>query len=492
MTSTTVRTSQTFHSVSVGEASGDVQLMENASKTLKSVTATKRVVTVCNVQMKMKVFATAFGSVHLGHPKGKVFACLIYTMCQTMPGKDGFSCTLSLSGQCVPDHWLCDGKPDLINGLDEQNCNQRTCQSGYQNCDNNKCAPPAQLCDGTLNCIDGRDEANCRDCYKTCDGTCITHSQVCDGNFNCMDKSDEVNCESWQCSEGFWKCTDGKCIKQSHVCDLLPDCADESDEKHCANWSCAAGFWKCADQVQCIPFDKVCDHIVTCQDASDEPDELCDSSWNCSADMWKCTKRHTQCLSPKYVCDGKDFPQGCFHGDQDEENCEHWNCTEGHWKCGDNLQCIPFSQVCDGEDHCNDKSDEKGCERLTCPENEWTCLSTRNCIQTSQVCDGLFDCPNESDEKGENISQILLLSKVPNNEFVVFLAICVFVDCQSPDFSCPAGFWKCRNGRCIMESQVCDGTFHCGDESDEENCINWACVEGFIKCADQMECVKVM
>ncbi len=59
-------------------------------------------------------------------------------------------------------------------------------------------------------------------------------------------------------------------------------------------------------------------------------------------------------------------------------------------------------------------------------------------------------------------------------------------------FVCPTKFWKCENGRCISDNLVCDGDFHCSDESDEKNCKNWTCVSGFIKCADQMECVKVM
>ncbi len=38
---------------------------------------------------------------------------------------------------------------------------------------------------------------------------------------------------------------------------------------------------------------------------------------------------------------------------------------------------------------------------------------------------------------------------------------------------------------------MCDGEFQCSDESDEKNCAGWSCVDGFIKCADQEECVQV-
>ncbi len=67
----------------------------------------------------------------------------------------------------------------------------------------------------------------------------------------------------------------------------------------------------------------------------------------------------------------------------------------------------------------------------------------------------------------------------------------VISDCMLEDFHCPSGFWKCNNGRCISDRAVCDGNLHCVDESDEENCADWSCVEGFINCADQKECVEV-
>ncbi len=317
-----------------------------------------------------------------------------------------------LSGQCVPDKWICNGKPDLLDGLDEQNCKERICEIEYQICDNNKCVSPDQVCDGKLNCIDGIDEANCTECFNKCDGVCIAHSQVCDGHFDCKDKSDEENCESWECSEDFWKCDDGKCIIGSSVCDTFPDCADTSDEIDCESRNCPRSYWKCADQRQCVPYDKVCDHITTCQDASDETLINCNPSWNCSAGMFTCTEQHIQCLPLKYVCDGKDEPFGCGHSDEDEENCEHWNCTEGYWKCSDNKQCVRFAEVCDDEDHCNKKSDENNCERFTCAEQQWKCVNTRDCIETSQVCDGLSDCTDDSDEKGnrnyEKLEPVLL------------------------------------------------------------------------------------
>ncbi len=395
-----------------------------------------------------------------------------------------------LPGQCIQDQWICNGQPDLLDGMDEQNCITRICQNNGIICDNNKCVPYDQVCDGLHNCVDGFDEVNCEGYYKKCDERCIAHSQICDGNLDCDDKSDEANCESWNCSEGFWKCGDGQCIRQSYVCDLLPDCADKSDEKGCNNWNCTDIHWKCADQKQCISQKEVCDHITTCRDGSDEG-HFCESgSWNCSSGMWTCkTLYEAQCVTLKDVCDGKGFPEGCYHDDTDEQNCEDWTCTEGYWKCGDNKQCIPFSDVCDGENHCSDKSDEDNCEKFSCAEEQWKCVGTRHCIQPNKVCDGLSDCPNNSDEKG-NRNDILCVFASWLCQLRQYVKM-KLSDCLLEEFKYPDKLWKCENGRCVPDAQVCDGEFHCSDESDENNCEDWNCASGFIKCADRMECVQV-
>jgi len=39
---------------------------------------------------------------------------------------------------------------------------------------------------------------------------------------------------------------------------------------------------------------------------------------------------------------------------------------------------------------------------------------------------------------------------------------------------CLAGYYRCNDGECIPQCQRCDGTYDCGDWSDEYNC-NTSC-----------------
>lgn len=48
--------------------------------------------------------------------------------------------------------------------------------------------------------------------------------------------------------------------------------------------------------------------------------------------------------------------------------------------------------------------------------------------------------------------------------------------CQSRNSTCPPGFFKCNNDKCIPEKWICDKDNDCGDNSDEVSCIcNFLC-----------------
>ena len=42
--------------------------------------------------------------------------------------------------------------------------------------------------------------------------------------------------------------------------------------------------------------------------------------------------------------------------------------------------------------------------------------------------------------------------------------------CCSAGWKCSRSYWKCLNGKCILDRYVCDGVDDCGDSSDERNC----------------------
>ncbi len=61
------------------------------------------------------------------------------------------------------------------------------------------------------------------------------------------------------------------------------------------------------------------------------------------------------------------------------------------------------------------------------------------------------------------------------------------------DYVCPDAKWKCLDGvTCIPKSNVCGGTSHCPDSSDEDPsvCQNWTCPPGYWKCHDQTKCIR--
>ena len=123
-------------------------------------------------------------------------------------------------------------------------------------------------------------------------------------------------------------------------------------------------------------------------------------------------------------------------------------------------QCVPYWWKCDGVPDCDDSSDEFGCGNDTgpvtddpftiidppvagCAENKFQC-HTGECIWSNWVCDNSPDCPGEEDEDP--------------------------VMCQDR-LGCNSTQWACQlTGQCVELGQVCDGTTHCVDGTDEMDC----------------------
>lgn len=64
----------------------------------------------------------------------------------------------------------------------------------------------------------------------------------------------------------------------------------------------------------------------------------------------------------------------------------------------------------------------------------------------------------------------------------------LFLDCSPRN--CSESEFRCKNGKCIRGSMVCDGEFQCDDKSDEEGCKPH-CTKNEFKCTNPEICIFV-
>ncbi|XP_039962557.1 basement membrane-specific heparan sulfate proteoglycan core protein isoform X3 [Bactrocera tryoni] len=436
------------------------------------------------------------------------------------------------NGTCVDWSLYCNGKIDCDDEQDEKNCDgterdkdviqlvsNKSCHAYQWQCGNYQCINKDYLCDGHADCIDGSDEAP-RQCSKNvatrhtpedctadqyfCDDECHPDSIRCNNIRECTDGSDELNCTPYPPTRPrplptypcpMHTCPNGKCYSESERCDGSRDCDDGADEANC----CAANQFRCRNG-DCVSSNAQCNGYQDCRDGSDEED----------------------CSEPAYVVP----------------------CTGSQFRCN-NGQCINAAARCDGYTDCADSSDEISCKAVdfpasnpelnlkTYPESQiikeryikegrevifrcrdegslrarvkWTRPGGRPLpIGARDNGDGRLEIPNiRVEDSGPYICEAAGYPRhVSGQQVTVHLTVeKLNPDNERPPTACRAYQATCRDNQCIDKSQICDGTPHCADGSDEESCShglkcqpnqfmcrNSRCIDRIWRCDGEDDC----
>ncbi|KAI8034069.1 putative vitellogenin receptor [Drosophila gunungcola] len=231
-------------------------------------------------------------------------------------------------GACLAAELMCNGIYNCPGGEDELNCPAR---SGFRfgdthrmrNCSDHEfmcqqdrtCIPDDFMCDGRPDCVDKSDEvAGCTQAAATCssseghlcaNGRCLRRKQwVCDGVDDCGDGSDEKGCANLcQPQMGKFLCRNREsCLLLSEVCDGHSDCSDGSDESDSCHSKPDCEVKKCAPGAKChmmpsggaechcpagfrqAKFEDRCEDVDECQ----ERDDLCSQGCENTSGGYRC------------------------------------------------------------------------------------------------------------------------------------------------------------------------------------------------------------